>query len=1275
MKQVKSRTLTNRGKKHTSTSERKQQAVSEIMGTILLLSISVTLLTAFYIVVLHSASNPSNTFIPSTNIVSEVEGKNVILEHRGGVSVDENSTVTVTVAGTPYEFTVKNYLVDTNGDKKWSIGERVVFTPPGYTSLTNLEISLVIVDQNINTLLMHSVIQEGESGQNPYVQTMNPVTVMPHFATLKLYYNYVDPSFLPGKVWFEWRRSDNSTWNVTTPVSVTVGITGFIQVDITGLTNNQDYLFQSWIQYNESGKLTNKSGTIQLFTTLIDTMGQWHFDEASGIKVFDSSGQIPPNDGTLSPGIVNGPKRLSATLNHSTNCLSFDGINDNVLIPSSPTLCLSDQLSLEAWVNRSSHCSGLIGLPTATSLKLFNTYNQYGCINPNMINIKGDIYAIVSSNETSPYPGYLITVNISSGGTIVSNDTTCIVDLLKFTTSSRTPKIIQISALMNVYAIVYTMPNSVPVNKLFLTTVKIYDNGTINKIPINTRQLTTYTSSSPDIIQIKGSANGYAIVYGVNATNYGRVLSVNVSGLGVISPVNKIYILRNETNQETIMIDPEIITLDGTVNDYVVVYNCVGDDGGLRTLQITAAGVITNVSREMKFDEDDGGQPEIIHVYGQTYAITFAGPAGRISEVIKTVRIRSNGLVTNKPGNLRLAFINSTIFLLNAPGCIVRSPRILAVDPSNQTFAISYGLEVAGTIYGKIQTLQLKKDGQLDHLIDSLTFESYYASMPDFIQISGNVYGVVYQSDVSDGILKTIRINPDGSIPSTPVLSMHELGTFNCYEEASLLTSDSKFVATVFRTIDRGLIVKTVKVNSTSKTIDGSFSGTLWIEQGNVSSKKPNNASYAPCIIPVNGNVYAIVYTQYLDVPVSVRRGKICTIKIDNTGKISPIMNLTFDNTFCMNTPMDFISVNKTNGIYAIVYQLTNGTGRVTTVKILNNGVITGFPGTYRWEPTYMREPSMVCVSGNVYAIAYRDINNYGKLKTLRIFGDGTIPQAINDTYQFFSWSCYHPKIVQVNGNIFAITFSYAAANGYVYTVNISSTGFIVKSVIGSLVFVSTHGYQPYLIPVSERVYAIIYQSNSNFYGWITTIRIGENGDLTSSVDSTYTVFPTWANPTISSYDMKIIPFTAIVTASATSKYYIVTVGGKNSDLFMSVIRINISGTKRTIISKNGAYTLQANATMVFANITDANNQKYILSAPLKNGWNHIVCTYDAASMLLYLNGTKVNSTPVNGKLVKNVASQLLFGEYNALYDEFVIYATALSQARINDEYNYYRKG
>ena len=103
-------------------------------------------------------------------------------------------------------------------------------------------------------------------------------------------------------------------------------------------------------------------------------MGIWHFDESSGIKLFDSSGQFPPNDGILTPNEIRGPQRLNAELNHSTKCLSFDGIDDYGQVANANTLSVTNECTIEAWINRSGHSDGLVGTPLQSSLSQFGNY-------------------------------------------------------------------------------------------------------------------------------------------------------------------------------------------------------------------------------------------------------------------------------------------------------------------------------------------------------------------------------------------------------------------------------------------------------------------------------------------------------------------------------------------------------------------------------------------------------------------------------------------------------------------------------------------------------------------------------------------------------------------------------------------------------------------------------------------------------------------------------------------------------------------------------------
>ena len=62
--------------------KRANKAVSEIIGTIMLLSIAVTLFSTVYVFVLNEALDPTE-HSPATNIIGTTEGKDLIFTHPG----------------------------------------------------------------------------------------------------------------------------------------------------------------------------------------------------------------------------------------------------------------------------------------------------------------------------------------------------------------------------------------------------------------------------------------------------------------------------------------------------------------------------------------------------------------------------------------------------------------------------------------------------------------------------------------------------------------------------------------------------------------------------------------------------------------------------------------------------------------------------------------------------------------------------------------------------------------------------------------------------------------------------------------------------------------------------------------------------------------------------------------------------------------------------------------------------------------------------------------
>jgi hypothetical protein len=84
-----------------------------------------------------------------------------------------------------------------------------------------------------------------------------------------------------------------------------------------------------------------------------------HFNEAKGIKTYDSSGY--GNNGTYYGETFNDgnsyygstPTDLHTTLGKYGNALQFDGINDYVRVSNSPSLNPTNEMTVSAWINPS----------------------------------------------------------------------------------------------------------------------------------------------------------------------------------------------------------------------------------------------------------------------------------------------------------------------------------------------------------------------------------------------------------------------------------------------------------------------------------------------------------------------------------------------------------------------------------------------------------------------------------------------------------------------------------------------------------------------------------------------------------------------------------------------------------------------------------------------------------------------------------------------------------------------------------------------------------
>ncbi len=280
----------------------------------------------------------------------------------------------------------------------------------------------------------------------------------------------------------------------------------------------------------------------------------------------------------------------------------------------------------------------------------------------------------------------------------------------------------------------------------------------------------------------------------------------------------------------------------------------------------------------------------------------------------------------------------------------------------------------------------------------------------------------------------------------------------------------------------------TVTANATG---GGSFAGDI-IEPPIDTLEFDKSNGYEPSIINISGDIYAIAYRG------TNNDGFLKTISINADGEIgnSTIDTLEFDTANGYEPRIILISAN----VYGIAYRGTSNDGFLKTVSIAANGDIgNAVIDTLEFDNANGYEPSIISVSGNVYVIAYRGASNDGFLKTVSIATNGDISNSVIDTLEYDTANGYEPSIINVSGNSYAIAYRGASNGGFLKTVSIAANGDIGNSVIDTLEFDNANGYEPSMINISGNIYTIVYRG-TNTAGYLKTVTIAADGDIGNGV-------------------------------------------------------------------------------------------------------------------------------------------------------------------------------
>jgi hypothetical protein len=135
---------------------RDSHAVSSVLGTVLILGLTVSIFSIVYYSILSVPYSPPT---PAADIYYSYEGMNIIVTHYGGTALDLQTEMQIHIGGNPPVITeVRNYLsAEAIDDDRWGFGEQFVYNAS--VDISNTSVEVVVID--IHT---ESVVSVGKNG-------------------------------------------------------------------------------------------------------------------------------------------------------------------------------------------------------------------------------------------------------------------------------------------------------------------------------------------------------------------------------------------------------------------------------------------------------------------------------------------------------------------------------------------------------------------------------------------------------------------------------------------------------------------------------------------------------------------------------------------------------------------------------------------------------------------------------------------------------------------------------------------------------------------------------------------------------------------------------------------------------------------------------------------------------------------------------------------------------------------------------------------------------
>jgi hypothetical protein len=759
---------------------------------------------------------------------------------------------------------------------------------------------------------------------------------------------------------------------------------------------------------------------------------------------------------------------------------------------------------------------------------------------PYQLRINNSEYYLIAAQGVDA-DGYLYTIKVwNNNGTIKQS----VIDTYEFASGpgldADTFSMTQIPDT-NKYAILWSEEVS---SKAKVSTVRVFDNGTIAKTVIGS-WTSAYNMSgigASGIVQLTGDT--YALVHEVGGNESGYLETININTSGTIN--STVLAKKNIAAKARF---PSITRIDsGTV---VIAYTGDLNHGEIKTYNISANGrsITASDSWDMGAMTLSTFYNSLTRINGTLFAYAFRN--GSFGEV-KTLRVGYRGSIGNINDD-ELFHGEKKILNTMRFDSDCRWPHFFEIksikNAQNGYFGVSY--QQGDNYTGWTKTFTITGQGTIQSVVKTIKWEDGQVQWyPRTIQCKNNSWLIVYPgadsgTDGYDGWAVTINIpvptaniiypgndtvgicrqpkvrlwvNSSGTIV-TNFYSSGDAYTYTHrqkntsinntiiqwnYSQASSLGNAYFWRVTMYDGVSN--ISETFYFSTKSITPLGAINGKgSEFEWDSEKSETETGSKATACTRIGNSTYYLIAERAPSPAPLVVK-----TIQIDNeTGTIgqSIIDTLTIDTSSSYYPSVVHVS----GDVYAIAFE--HSPSYVKTFKAyqsngsLGNSVISSLSIPYAYNQ------KIVHVTGNWFCLSQVNatgrVKNNGTLFSIRIPPTGVMGTKANDSLPVFDRAVSYPKIITIDSDTVAVIYNTTGGYGTIRTFNFSSTGIIggAANRFADTWNFSTSGSTkiPDIYHIAGTVYAV-----SFFQSGIKTVNIGANGKITkswigdSALDSVY---------------------------------------------------------------------------------------------------------------------------------------------------------------------------